>query len=139
MKNHLYSVLHNSSEVFFRNIGTVLWYIFPTALFGWVLFSVGAVSLLTVALFAYNGVRLILGIFGLVIDYLDAAVNVPGLSDFRKKLYDKKILRGRMRRDAVKKEKTILMPYQTASANGMPQVMNYLHMDGNDCGRGSLS
>lgn len=122
MKRKAKEIIHNSKAVFGRNLPFILRYLFFTAVLGFLLIRGFNLFLFWIA-FICNACLLIRSIFIFIMDYLDCTLDIPGLSAFRKRCYDRKMIRNRNRLAASKRQREILMPYQTTSATCMPQVM----------------
>lgn len=122
MKDKFKYFSHNSSVVFSRYLPNIVWYSLGSGIMIWLL-SKGFISFWTIGVAGYNIVMLLYSIFEMIVDYLDCAVNIRGVSKLRQKHYENKIIREKNRREKALQRKTILMPYQTTSFTAMPQVM----------------
>ena len=133
MKFSFRTFLHNSFVVFRRNT-IVLEYLIITGLIIFLL-VVGVLPRFYLIVLGYFSIRLIWSIIEFVLDYLDSVFVLHGLSDFRKRQYQKRMQWYERRRKSVKKHDKLMMPVQTASHTGMPQMMIF---NMKDCDRGGV-
>lgn len=126
MKDKVLFYFHSTLKVLGRNCSMLL-YLVSTVFLLYVFgkFDDSDIVIFPIFLFSVSLIMLIRGVFGLVIDFLDTVLDIPGLSDFRRRCYDKKVDRIKARVNRKKEKKYVLMPFQPSNGTSKSDMMFY--------------